>query len=85
LEANCLQGTLKEPDIAKEAGAGLLGALMSYGRGDLGGVASSAMGFFKSATTGSNAHEKSRRTKTSPADVIQWSGSKDIQTSCVCP
>ena len=72
---------LKEPNLAKEAGQGLLGLISSYSRGDIGGMASTAMGFFKKATKGDESLEKARRTKTSPADVIMWSGSKDTQTS----
>ncbi|KAL9116346.1 MAG: hypothetical protein Q9187_007130 [Circinaria calcarea] len=75
------QGVLKEPNLAKEAGQGLLGIVSAYARGDLGGVASTAMGFFKKATTGDAAYTKALQTKTSPADVIMWSGSKDTQTS----
>ncbi|KAL1303287.1 hypothetical protein AAFC00_006693 [Neodothiora populina] len=75
------QGVLKEPNLAKEAGQGLLGIVSSYARGDLGGVASTAMGLFKKATSGNSAYERNIRTKTSPADVIMWSGSKDDQTS----
>lgn len=75
------QGVLKEPNLAKEAGQGLLGIVSSYARGDLSGVASTAMGFFKKATTGDDAFKKNIRTKTSPADVVMWSGSKDTQTS----
>lgn len=75
------KGVLKEPNLAKEAGQGLLSAVMSYARGDMGGVASSFMSFAKSAISGDKAHEKTIRTKTSPADVILWSGSKDDQTS----
>lgn len=77
------QGVLKEPNLAKEAGQGLLGAVSSYAQGDLGGVASNLMGIFKKATTGDGAYEQTVRTKTSPADVIMWSGSKDDQTSYV--
>ncbi|KAK5135156.1 hypothetical protein LTR08_005542 [Meristemomyces frigidus] len=75
------QGTLKEPNLAKEAGQGLLSIVSSYARGDLGSVASSALGFFKKATSGNDAYERNLRTKTSPADVVMWSGSKDSQTS----
>lgn len=71
--------------MAKEAGAGLLGAISSYARGDMGGVASNVMGFFKKATTGDDAYNRTIATKTSPADVIMWSGSKDDQTSLVMP
>ncbi|KAF4305925.1 Peptidase C14 caspase catalytic [Botryosphaeria dothidea] len=74
-------GVLKEPNLAKEAGQGLLGIVSSYARGDLGGMASTAMGLFKKATTGDDTYKRNLRTKTSPADVIMWSGSKDTQTS----
>lgn len=79
------QGVLKEPNLAKEAGQGLLGLVSQYARGDLGGMASTAMGFFKKATTGDDTYKRNLRTKTSPADVIMWSGSKDSQTSYVDP
>lgn len=75
------QGILKEPNLAKEAGQGLLGVISSYSRGDLGGVANNLMGFFKKATNGDEAYNRTLATKTSPADVIMWSGSKDDQTS----
>ncbi|CEJ92012.1 Putative Metacaspase-1 [[Torrubiella] hemipterigena] len=75
------QGILKEPNLAKEAGQGLLGAINSYSQGDLGGVASSLGKLFKRATSGDDAYERSLATKTSPADVVMLSGSKDDQTS----
>ncbi|CAK4001333.1 Metacaspase-1A [Lecanosticta acicola] len=75
------QGVLKEPNLAKEAGQGLLSIVSSYARGDMGGIASTAMGLFKKATSGGDTYERNLRTKTSPADVIMWSGSKDSQTS----
>ncbi len=74
-------GILKEPNLAKEAGQGLLDVIGSYAKGDVGGVAKSLMGFVKKATGGDEAHKRSMATKTSPADVIMWSGSKDDQTS----
>ncbi|PBP22037.1 metacaspase CasA [Diplocarpon rosae] len=75
------QGILKEPNLAKEAGMGLLGVLSSASQGDYGRVAGHLLGFFKKATDGDNAYQKTITTKTSPADVISWSGSKDDQTS----
>jgi hypothetical protein len=75
------QGVLKEPNLAKEAGQGLLGLVSSYARGDMGGMASTAMSFFKKATKGDDVYQKNLKTKTSPADVVMWSGSKDSQTS----
>ena len=79
------QGILKEPNLAKEAGQGLLGVISSYSQGDLGGVASNILGFFKKATNGEDAHNRALATKTSPADVVMFSGSKDDQTSFVYP
>ncbi|KAK0516971.1 hypothetical protein JMJ35_000126 [Cladonia borealis] len=75
------QGVRKEPNLAKEAGQGLLGIVSAYARGDMGGIASQAMSFIKKATTGDEVFERNKVTKTSPADVIMWSGSKDDQTS----
>ncbi|KAJ5257081.1 hypothetical protein N7478_013185 [Penicillium angulare] len=74
-------GVLKEPNLAKEAGQGLLGVVQAYARGDMGGMMETAMGFFKKATKGDDVYERNKQTKTSPADVIMWSGSKDDQTS----
>ncbi|KKK25419.1 hypothetical protein AOCH_002386 [Aspergillus ochraceoroseus] len=75
------QGILKEPNLAKEAGQGLLGVVSAYARGDMGGMMSTAVGFLKKAAKGDEAYERTKQTKTSPADVIMWSGSKDSQTS----
>ena len=75
------QGVLKEPNLAKEAGQGLLGIVSSYARGDYGGIASTALGFMRKATKGDEVYKRNLQTKTSPADVIMWSGSKDTQTS----
>ncbi|KAJ6783998.1 hypothetical protein PWT90_06909 [Aphanocladium album] len=75
------QGILKEPNLAKEAGQGLLGVISSYSNGDLGGMGSQIVSLFKKATSGEEAHSRAIATKTSPADVVMWSGSKDDQTS----
>ncbi|KAL1844100.1 hypothetical protein VTJ49DRAFT_4952 [Mycothermus thermophilus] len=75
------QGILKEPNLAKEAGQGLLSAISAYSRGDLGGVANSVMGFFKKASNSEDAYARSLAIKASPADVVMFSGSKDDQTS----
>lgn len=77
------QGILKEPNLAKEAGQGLLGVIASYSQGDIGGMIKKGMGFFTKATKGEDAHNRAIATKTSPADVIMLSGSKDDQTSYV--
>ncbi|KAI1848353.1 hypothetical protein JX265_008867 [Neoarthrinium moseri] len=75
------QGMLKEPNLAKEAGQGLLGVISSYSQGDIAGVAKNVMGFFKKATSGEDAYNRTLATKTSAADVIMLSGSRDDQTS----
>ncbi|KAI0639103.1 caspase domain-containing protein [Trametes polyzona] len=76
------EGKLKEPNLVAEAGQGLLSAVTSYARGDMGGVFSSVSGLLKTATGGNQRADKvSKATKTSPADVISWSGCKDSQTS----
>ncbi|KAL4966030.1 caspase family protein [Aspergillus stella-maris] len=75
------QGILKEPNLAKEAASDLFSAITSYASGDLGGMAKTAIGFFKKAAIGDSARQRTVRTKTSPADVVMFSGSKDTQTS----
>lgn len=77
------QGVLKEPNLAKEAALDLFSVINSYGQGDLSGMATTAMGFLKKASIGSSARQRTVMTKTSPADVIMFSGSKDTQTSSV--
>ena len=76
-------GVIKEPNLAKEAGEGLLNVFTSANKGDYGGAASHVFNFFKQASISGDAREKTVATKTSPADVIMWSGSKDDQTSSV--
>lgn len=75
------KGVLKEPNLAAEAGQGLLKAISSYAQGDTAGVASAIFNFAKTAYKGDDGYKKTIETKTSPADVIMWSGSKDDQTS----
>ena len=79
------QGILKEPNLAKEAGQGLLGVISSYSQGDLGGVANNIMSFFKMATSGEDAYARTLDTKLSPTNVAMMSGSKDDQTSWAVP
>jgi len=78
------EGKIKEPNLAAEAGMGLLTAATSYARGDMGSVFKSVGSLVKLATgSGSRqaAEQRQRQTRTSPADVISWSGCKDSQTS----
>ena len=78
------KGVLKEPNLAKEAAEGVFDAVKAYSRGDVMGAATGLFGLAKSAM-GGGAHDKAKETRTSPADVIMWSGSKDSQTSWVPP
>jgi hypothetical protein len=65
------EGKLKEPNLVAEAGQGLLSAVTSYARGDMSGVFKSALGIVKTATGNSQkANEYAKRTRTSPADVV---------------
>lgn len=75
------KGVLKEPNLASEAAQGALSAFSAYARGDIGGVVSSVMGFANKALRGDDFHNRVIQTKTSSADVIMFSGSKDDQTS----
>ncbi|KAF9534117.1 caspase domain-containing protein [Crepidotus variabilis] len=76
------EGKVKEPNLAAEAGQGLLSAVTSYAKGDMGGVFKSAMGIVKTATGKNQKADKiAKATRTSPADVISFSGCKDTQTS----
>ena len=76
------EGKIKEPNLLAEAGQGLLSAGLSYARGDIGGMIKGLVGILKTATGGQKkADEYARQTRTSPADVISWSGCKDSQTS----
>ena len=74
------QRVLKEPDLAKEAGIGLLEMAMS-GRRDYRSMANGVMNLARSAMSKRAVYKDNLHTKTSPADVIMWSGCKDAQTS----
>lgn len=58
-----------------------MGAAMDYARGDLGGVVKGLLGTFKTATNSSGADDITKQTRSSPADVVMFSGCKDSQTS----
>ncbi|CAE6447138.1 unnamed protein product [Rhizoctonia solani] len=76
------EGKIKEPNLLADAGQGLLNAGMSYARGDMSGVFKGIGSLLKTATgSQKKADEYARQTRTSPADVISWSGCKDSQTS----
>ncbi|EAU92175.2 metacaspase [Coprinopsis cinerea okayama7 len=76
------EGKIKEPNRLADAGQSLLSAAQSYAAGDMGGLFRSAQTLF-SVATGQNdeAHQLTKETRTSEADVIFLSGCKDEQTS----
>jgi len=74
-------GNIKETGTLRDAGEGLVEVLSHYSKGDVASVLSSGSSLLKKVTQGRGIDERARRTKTSPADVIQWSGSKDTQKS----
>ncbi|KPV77110.1 uncharacterized protein RHOBADRAFT_34587, partial [Rhodotorula graminis WP1] len=75
------KGVLKEPNMLADAGSGALGAATSYLRGDMGGVFKSLTSVGKRIMNGDKATEVTKQTRSSNADVITLSGSKDSQTS----
>lgn len=75
-------GKIKEPNLLKDAGGAAMGIVTSYLKGDMGGVFSSITGIGKKVMNqNSGAAERTKQQNTSPADVISWSGCKDVQTS----
>src|SRR5271170_4608756 len=81
LISQSVNGREKEPNLMHEAAKGLLNAGVSYARGDVENLITVGMTLFNKATKGKAAREKTRLTKSSPADVIQLSGCKDDQKS----
>ncbi|KAG7660510.1 casA [[Candida] subhashii] len=78
------KGVVKEPNVLQEAGEGLMEAAMAYSKGDTGAMIKGVTGLVKSFLNkdkAEKAYEKTKQTKTAPADVISMSGCKDDQTS----
>ncbi|KAH7107065.1 peptidase C14, caspase domain-containing protein [Auriculariales sp. MPI-PUGE-AT-0066] len=76
------EGKIKEPNLGKEAATGVLDTFTSYRRGDMSGVMTGVKGLFGLATgSQKKTSDHVKQSKTSPADVISWSGCKDTQTS----
>lgn len=75
------KGVLKEPNLLKDAGSGMLGIGQAYLRNDFGSVVSGASGLFKKFTNGNSNRDQVKAMKTAPADVICFTGCKDTQTS----
>lgn len=75
------QGNLKEANIFKDAGSGLLSAGLAYASGNVGGALSSVMSLGKKVLSGKSVDDRVKQFKSSAADVIMFSGCKDEQTS----
>lgn len=78
------KGVLKEPNVMKECGQGLLDGAIAYASGNKSAMFSGLGGAVKSFMNkgrAEKANEYTKQTKTSPADVISMSGCKDDQTS----
>lgn len=75
------KGVLKEPNLLKDTGKNALSAFMSYQQGDLGGVMNSVSSGIDRLVRGNKGSEAAKKKKTSPADVVMFSGCKDDQTS----
>ncbi|TFK21635.1 metacaspase [Coprinopsis marcescibilis] len=76
------EGKIKEPNRLVDAGQNLMSVAQSYKAGDFSGMFKSAKNLIDVAS-GQNdgAHEVTKATRTSQADVIFLSGCKDEQTS----
>lgn len=75
------QGSLKEPNMAKEAGKGFLKAVAHSRRGNFIGAGMSLVQSAKKIATQDKTYMRAMINKTSQADVVSWSGSKDAQYS----
>ncbi|BFZ55261.1 T-complex protein 1 subunit eta [Savitreella phatthalungensis] len=76
------KGVLKEPNLLKDAGSGLMNIGQAYLRNDIGGLISGAGGLFNRVTRSGNGNQEMvKQMKTAPADVICFTGCKDTQTS----
>ncbi|KAI7852495.1 peptidase C14, caspase domain-containing protein [Circinella umbellata] len=74
-------GSLKEANIFKDAGSGLLNAGMSYASGNISGALSSVMSIGTKLLNGKSVDDRVKQFKSSAADVVMFSGCKDEQTS----
>lgn len=72
---------LREPCVLRDAGHGILDATKSYANGDVRGVIQAGTSLIRMFTRTDESRERTRRAKTSPADVIQLGGCKDYQKS----
>jgi len=75
------EGKIKEPNLAADIGQGLMGMVSSYAKKDMGGLLKGGMGILKAAGGGAQkADEYTKKTRTSPADVVstRFSGNKTL-------
>ncbi|KAI7903393.1 peptidase C14, caspase domain-containing protein [Cokeromyces recurvatus] len=75
------KGEIKDSNLFKHAGKGLLSAGIAYAQGDRDGALSSIMSLGKQLFEIHNISNESKRKNFSPADVVMFSGCKDDQTS----
>jgi hypothetical protein len=75
------KGTLKEQNIFKDAGKGLLQAGLSYATGNRTRAISSLVQTHKTIKNAQAVNEQNKVIKYSAADVVMFSGCKDSQTS----
>lgn len=75
------KGVVKEPNMYKDAGMGLLNLVMLYEKGDVMGAVKGLGNVFKRVTRGEAPRQQNIQNKGSAADVISLSGCKDDQTS----
>ncbi|KAL2889994.1 p20 subunit of caspase [Ceratocystis lukuohia] len=77
------QGIMKEPNGVQAAGTELLQSVSAYtqGQGEAETVKRGFIGLLKRATAGDESLQRSKLMKSSEADVVMFSGSKDNQTS----
>jgi len=65
------EGKIKEPNLAADIGQGLMGMASSYAKKDMGGLLKGGLGILKAASGGTQkAGEYTKKTRTSPADVV---------------
>ncbi|KAI7866353.1 caspase domain-containing protein [Spinellus fusiger] len=75
------RGVIKQQNLFKDAGMGLLSAGMVYASGDRSAALSSILSLGEKLFNAHDVEDELRRTNSSPADVVMLSGCKDDQTS----
>lgn len=75
------KGKLKGPEHLSDIKDGAISAFKAYTSRDLGGMFSSLAVTAKKVIDGEQAQEVSRKTRSSEADCISWSGCRDDETS----